>query len=146
MILRHALYRIAILTTALCCWGCGPGGDRAGVSGKITLDGQPLPSGSIAFEPIEGTQSPSAGAEIRDGSYAIDRDKGPTSGKFRVKINSQRKTGKKIAAGSPAPPGTLVDETVEAVPARYNKQSQLRAELKAGSNPVHFELTSSAAK
>ncbi len=64
------------------------------------------------------------------------------AGKYRVIIRSQRKTGKKIAAGSPAPPGTLVDETVEAVPDRYNKQSQLRAEVKVGNNPLNFELTS----
>jgi hypothetical protein len=116
--------------------------DRVAVSGKVTLDGQPVETGSISFVPIEGTQSPTAGAEIIDGEYEIPQAGGPKLGVFRVEIRSQRKTGKKIPAGSPAQPGTMVDETVEAIPRQYNKQSKLRAELKPGSNPLDYELTS----
>jgi hypothetical protein len=112
------------------------------VSGKVTLDGEPVETGSISFVPIEGTQSPTAGAEIIDGEYEIPSAGGPKLGVFRVEIRSQRKTGKKIQAGSPAPPGTMVDETVEAIPRQYNKQSKLRAELKPGANPLDYELTS----
>ena len=112
------------------------------VTGTVKLDGQPLESGRLTLVPIEGTQSPSAGAEIIDGEFEIDANKGPRVGAFRVEIRSQRPTGKKIAAGSPAPPGTMVDEMVEAVPARFNKESKLRADLKAGNNPLTFELQS----
>ncbi len=59
---RNSFRMISILTVVLFSWGCGSA-DRANVSGKVTLDGQPLETGSIAFEPIEGTQSPSAGAD-----------------------------------------------------------------------------------
>ena len=112
------------------------------VSGNITLDGKPVEEGAITFVPIEGTQSPSAGSDILDGGYDVPREKGPKVGVYRVEIRAQRKTGKKIAAGSPAPPGTMVDETVEAIPPAYNRESKLRAELKAGSNPLDFDLHS----
>jgi len=122
--------------------GCGADGDRGSVSGTIALDGKPLESGSINFAPAEGTQSPSAGAAIEGGKYEIPRDKGPMAGAFTVTIRAPRKTGKKVPAGSPFPPGTMVDETVEAVPAKFNVKSELRREVKAGSNTLNFELTS----
>jgi len=44
--------------------GCGPG--KAPVSGSVTLDGKPLPAGTIAFLPAKGQ---GASAEIKDGAY-----------------------------------------------------------------------------
>lgn len=119
---------------------CGCGDKTIAISGRVTLDGEALEAGSINFVPIEGTQSPGAGAVITKGAYEVPRDKGPLPGVYRVEIKAQRKTGKQIAAGSPAPPGTMVDEAVEAVPERYNKDSQLRLEVKAGANPGNFDL------
>ena len=136
---RATSCRLGIWILLLVAGGCS--GQRGGVAGKVTLDGAALETGSISFLPIEGTESPTAGAVITNGAYEIPRDKGPMPGIFRVEIRAQRKTGNKIPAGSPAPPGTLVDETVEAIPARYNKESTLRAEVKAGANPLNFELS-----
>jgi hypothetical protein len=131
---------LALLALALCL-GCARE-DRVAISGKVTLDGQPVEAGSISFVPIDGTQSPTAGAEIVDGDYEVAAAQGPRAGAFRVEIRSQRKTGRKIPVGSPAPPGTMADETVEAIPKQYNKQSKLRADLKQGNNPLDFTLTS----
>jgi hypothetical protein len=122
-------------------YGCGAGDKRAAVSGKVTLDGQAVESGSITFQPIEGTQGPSAGTAVTKGVYQIPRAQGPLPGVYRVEIYSQRKTGNKIPAGSPAPPGTLVEEVVEAVPARFNAQSTLRSEVRSGNNPLDFNLS-----
>src|SRR6266446_4970450 len=98
--------------------GCGSD-NRGAVSGKVTLDGQPLKKASIAFIPMEGTQSPSSGGTIENGTYAIERAKGPMAGSYRVEIRAPTATGKKILAGSPAPPGTMVDEVKEAVPCTW---------------------------
>jgi hypothetical protein len=122
--------------------GCAGGDKRAAISGRVTLDGQALEAGSISFQPIEGTQGPSAGAVIAKGSFDIPRARGPMAGVYRVEIHAPRQTGKKIAAGSPAPPGTMVDEVVEAVPARYNIQSTLRSEVTAGNNSLNYDLSS----
>ena len=132
---------MAPIALVLLLAGCGgDGANRGSVSGKVTLNGAALESGSISFVPIEGTQSPSSGATIANGSYEIPRDKGPMVGKYQVVITSSRKTGKKIAAGSPAPAGTMIEEVVEAVPAIYNVKSTLRGEVKPGSNTFDYEL------
>jgi hypothetical protein len=121
--------------------GCG-GGNRAAVRGKVTLDGQPVETGLISFIPAKGTKSPSAGAAIARGEYEVQGDNLPVPGSYRVEIKAQKKTGKKVPVGSPAPPGTMADETVEAIPARYNTKSTLREELKAGPNVLNFDLVS----
>ena len=63
-------------------------------------------------------------------------------GTARVEISSSKMTGKMIEVGSPMPPGTKIEETVEAVPAKYNKSSTLTVDIKAGANTHDFELMS----
>jgi len=36
----------------------------------------------------------------------------------------------------------MVEETIEAVPAKYNYKSELKQELKSGDNNINFEVTS----
>lgn len=50
--------------------GCG--GQTAKVSGKVTLDGNPLPGGQIWFLPVSGKGTPAMG-EINpdDGTYSV---------------------------------------------------------------------------
>jgi hypothetical protein len=121
--------------------GCGQGGDRwprEPVSGKVTLDGQPLDSGEIAFVP--SGDGPAAGGLIHKGKYAIGRSDGPVPGPHRVVITSAKPTGKKIK--DEADPKVLYDERAETLPARYNAQSELTAEVKpGGGNTFDFELT-----
>jgi hypothetical protein len=121
--------------------GCGQSADhwpRQPVSGKVTVDGQPLDSGEIAFVP--GGDGPAAGGLIQNGKYAIGRGDGPVPGPHRVLITSAKPTGKKIK--DEADPKVLYDERAETIPARYNAQSQLTAEVKpGGSNTFDFALT-----
>jgi len=114
------------------------------VRGTVKLDGQPLDNGSITFIPVDPTKGNTAGATISNGSYQIQGDNLPPPGAYRVEIRSQKKTGKMIPAGSPAPPGTMVEETVSAIPDKYNKASTLQSEFKTGSNTFDFDLTSDA--
>jgi len=124
-------------------YGCGPSGGprRASVEGTVTLDGEPIEHGSIAFYPDGDTEGMVAGGEIRDGRYSISADKGPVIGQNRIEIHASRKTGKKI----PDPyggPGQTIDESVEAVPECYNAKSTLRREVQPGSNVFDCELSS----
>lgn len=123
---------------------CGCGGDNAGrlpIKGQVTLDGQPLERGSIAFVPEEGKASFSAGATITQGAYEIDRAKGLPPGTYKVVINAVKKTGKKVSnpLDANAPPH---DEEVEAVPEKYNKKSALKADVKTDTRELDFSLTS----
>lgn len=123
--------------------GCGQDGpERGAVHGKVTLDGQPVEEGSIAFVPSGTNAGPAAGGTISGGEFSISEDAGPILGTNLVQIRWSRKTGKKVPAGSPAPAGTMVEEIVEAIPAKYNSQSTLEKQIEAGDNEINFELTS----
>jgi hypothetical protein len=110
--------------------------------GRVALDGKPVETGSITFVPVEDTPSADSGGAIERGAYSLPRSVNFKPGVFRVEIRSQKKTGNRIPAGSPAPPGTLVDEVVEIIPEKYNAASMLRVEVKPGSNTFDFALDS----
>lgn len=60
--------------------GCG--GGKGTVSGTVTLDGQPLPVGNIAFLPSQG---PGASGRIEDGKYSV---KGVPAGQVTVTVET----------------------------------------------------------
>jgi len=119
--------------------GCGSSSDRTALEGAVTFDGEPLPKGSITFLPQSGTSGPAAGGKIEDGRFEIDREGGTFVGTFAVKITATRKTGRKVKTLI----GTVVDGEEQYVPARYNSQSELTAEVTAeGPNRFEFALDS----
>ncbi|MBN2292516.1 MAG: hypothetical protein JXM70_08835 [Pirellulales bacterium] len=126
------------LFSLLALIGCGGADNRAGVSGKVLLDGRPVAKGTISFIPVEGTEGPTSGGDIINGEYAVTSDKGVAVGKNRVIIRSVVKSGRKINMGN----GDVDDEWVQMIPARYNKQSDLICIIQAGSNQQDFELQS----
>jgi hypothetical protein len=127
-----------LLTLALLV-GC-TNSDRESLQGTVTLDGYPLAEGAISFRPQPGTQGPTAGAKIKDGTFTIASEEGTFTGTFRVEITASRKTGQQR---SDQITGTMVDEYEQYLPARYNKESELIAEVtKGGKNEFPFELRS----
>jgi hypothetical protein len=135
-----ALSGLALLMGAALL-GCGNAdAGRAAVSGKVAFDGQPLPTGQIAFEP----QGPGRFgiAQIVDGAYQMPSQQGPTPGKYIVRITADRPSGKPAAA--PPAGGRPAGESYEQyIPAKYNERSELSIEIAAGATAVHdFDLTS----
>ena len=59
-------------------------------------------------------------------------------GKYRVEISWRKPTGRKIPS---ADPGVIIDETREAVPAKYNSESTLTVEIGSGDVEQNFVLT-----
>jgi len=134
-----------VVSVCLVSLGCGSGGSGPTlhkVSGTVSLDGAAIETGSITFIPSGGTSGPTGGSNLDAGGYAVPAAKGLAAGTYRVEIRSQRATGKKVKAQSPAPPGTMIDEMVEAIPETYNTASVLEAEIPAPSNQLDFELKS----
>ncbi len=135
-------FAIPVLLAFSLLSGCGPSGPARGeIHGRVMLDGQPIERGSINFIPMDGTQGPTSGGTIQNGEYHIDAEKGPFPGMHRVEIHARRKTGKQI----PMPfgkSGELTDETAEALPSRYHKDSMLIQKVEGGSNLVDFKLDS----
>lgn len=121
------------------CLGCG--GNLTTVEGNVTFDGQPVEQGSIVFEPADGV-GPAVGGTIEHGKYQLGSEGGMVSGKKIVRISAVGSTGKKIEAGPPEPPGTLVDEVRQYIPSTYNENSTLAIDVAAGKVTHHFELLS----
>ena len=127
------------LLCVLCGWaGCG--GSEATVRGVVTLDGQPLADGIISMVPVDG-QGATAGDAIKNGKYSLTT----TPGAKRVEITANKVVGRRQAyEGDPNSPWMDIVEPI--VPPRYNRQSELTCELKAGGNGgVNFDLLSAGA-
>jgi len=119
--------------------GCGSSG-RDGIAGTVTLDGKPLEKGYVTFRPQSGTASPSAGANVTDGRFSVAAEGGLLPGKFRVEITASRLTNKR--AVDPFS-GKMVTLEEQYIPAKYNSESKLEAEVRSsGPNRADFALTS----
>jgi hypothetical protein len=122
-------------TVAATVVGCTSETGHGTVDGTVTLDGQPLQTGLIRFEPADG-QTPTADAMITNGSFTV---KAPV-GEKRVSISGPKVVGKRKAYESPDSP--TLDIVEELLPARYNVQSTLTLTVEEGKQSKNFELES----
>jgi hypothetical protein len=134
---NRAFWCVGLAALLIGAAGC-EGAKRGAVCGQVTLDGQPVDGGEIRFIPAVGIP---AWAKIAKGRYAIGGSAGPSIGEARVEIRQARKTGKSIPAAPPAPPNAMIEQTVEAIPARYNLRSELTAKIEPGNNVADFALS-----
>lgn len=118
--------------------GCGsnPLGRRA-VSGQVTLNGVPIESGSIDFQPLQGG-GVGSGAVITDGSYTIDEEQGLPTGKYKVTVFASDPNAQLLPPGAmpgdelpPSPPPKQV------VPPDWNETIEVKAE---GPVELNFEI------
>jgi hypothetical protein len=141
-------FRVALIVCVCPCLvvaGCGQkysGGKRFPLSGKVTFNGEPIDLGSISFIPLENGQRVSGGT-ISDGAYAVPEAHGANAGKYRVEIRWQKKTGKKVRKQIDSA-GTIVEDDVraEGLPAEFNTDSTLTAEVSATHTRFDFHLKS----
>lgn len=143
--LKWFLFSITVSFLTVPLSGCSqPASDaleRAAISGQVNLKGTPVEEGMIIFAPVAPNVGPSTGAKISNGVYSISQDSGPVVGTNRVEITAYQKTGRKIEAGTPNPPGTMVDELKPIIPKEYNTKSRLTAQVKSGkNNNIDFDL------
>jgi hypothetical protein len=119
--------------------GCNP--PLIEVQGEVQLDGTPVETGSISFEPANG-QGSEFGAAILAGRYQALAPPSAGPGTHIVRIRASRPTGRQIPAGPPHPPSFMIDE-LKPVSAAYNVKSTLTADLtQEGPNRVDFSLES----
>jgi hypothetical protein len=132
----------AVMMASVPSSGCGKGDelDRQSVSGTVTLDGKPLPKGEIQFHPAAENLPVATGSSIVDGQFSIARDQGPTPGPYKVSISAVSGKPPELIGGMPSGAGT---PNKELIPAKYNSQSTLTADVKTGgTNNFPFELSS----
>lgn len=136
---RLSLLGLVLAAVAVLSAGCD-NNRRKGVEGMVTLDGAPLADGYVKLLPQEGTAGPAAGAEIKDGRFSIDVTKGTFTGLFRVEITATR-----LSSRTNIDPDTGEKHSLreQYLPARYNTESQLTAQIKDDqANRLEFNLTS----
>ena len=147
--------RIGIVGAFVLCigfLGCGggpayDGPERASVSGKVTLDGAPVESGSITFIP-EDSASRTISAPIGGGAYLLSEGHGPNLGAYKVSISVPKKTETSAADETNRPDENDPDayrrrkEPEETLPAKYNSETELKVDVQSGDNTFDFVLQS----
>jgi hypothetical protein len=124
----HLAFSLGVFLIAGCT--AGDGKPRVALEGRVTLNGKEIPNGLVSLIPSDPTGE-TAVAMIENGKYVIDSTAGPTPGKYKVLVESQQPTGRKVRDADN--PGAKVDELREIVPAKYNVQSTLEIEIGPGS-------------
>jgi hypothetical protein len=125
--------RHCILLIGLGLSGCGHANlTVAPVSGTVTLDGAPLKSASVTFQPKEGGR-PSFGVTNDQGRYVLEyslQELGAEVGACTVRITTENR-GDDSGAKS----------TKELVPKRY-RTSPIEVQVESKSNTIDIPLTS----
>ena len=123
-----------ILIGCLVCCGCSRS-NRATVSGSVTVDGEPAKVGAISFFAVDN-KAPTAGAQIVDGTYSAE----VTPGMCMVQVRVSKIVGEKKLYDTPNSPVRKV--WAEVLPAKYNDNTELKLEVKQGSNTQDYHLKS----
>lgn len=125
--LRQVPYFVLLLGMALL--GCGSGDDTPPlgyVSGTITLDGQPLEGVIVAFKPDVGRAA--IGTTDAEGKYTLEFSYGVS--------------GCKVGPCSVYLEWPLGSTKAKALSPKYTTKSELKADVKEGSNTLDFALQS----
>ena len=119
-------------------------------TGLVTLDGQPLAEAVITFEADDGQFS--YAKTDSSGRYVLQFDtvkRGVTPGKKTVRISTTRKILGLNAEEESAPAGEGTEEAgakptngAEKVPAKFNRQSELKVEVTEEQTQYDFDLKS----
>jgi hypothetical protein len=144
------LRRLTILAAlAVLPAGCGGGSYKtAAVSGRVTLNGQPLADAAVMFNPVAtpGNVNPgpgSTGVTDADGRYTLTivgkTTKGAVVGKNKVEI-----TMMKHDSADPADDKPQRSKPSVKIPVRYHsKDSKLECDVPSGgTDSANFDLTS----
>jgi len=119
------------------CVLSGCGSQYATVTGRVTLDGRPLPNATISFIPEDEGGHPSFGRTGTDGTYTLQethRLNGALPGKYTVRITTYVEGNPDVDPPIPTVP--------ERVPPRYNIETELAEEVKLEENVLDFPLDS----
>lgn len=120
--------------------GCGGQGGVEGyaVSGKVTIDGEPIPQGSVTFIAADGA-TPTGGGTITDGVYTAPSV--PPGEKIVLVLGTKVVGQEPSLAGVPDSAPRDVVETV--TPPAYNAASAtpLKASITGPQQDLNFDLT-----
>ncbi|MBA2115758.1 hypothetical protein [Bremerella alba] len=119
--IESVVLMLCVSVSTLFLSGCGGAVDplnRQAISGEVTLNDQPLDTGSISFDPQDRDQGRPGGATILDGKFSVESERGLPPGTYTVRINSADATAE--AAGEPGESRRLAKERI---PTQWNSKS-----------------------
>jgi|KBSSwiStaDraftv2_1062776.scaffolds.fasta_scaffold1411791_1 hypothetical protein len=138
------LLRILLLAS-LGLGGCAADEYRAlnlvDVSGTVTLDGKPLAGAKVSF--FGEDKRDAIGVTDANGRYTLMYDSkkaGATQGPKVVRITQ---ADVNVEGANPDPPTSGEGAVKEPIPARYNRNSELKADVTPSSKTFDFPLKSS---
>jgi hypothetical protein len=115
--------------------GCDNGPVVSSVHGKVTLDGAPLANANLLFSPEKAGRS-SLGRTDANGEYKLlfnTETDGALVGKMKVRITTAEEYTDSRDRTRLRP---------EKLPAKYNEQSELTADVELKDNVINFDLQS----
>jgi hypothetical protein len=120
--------------------GCGDGVPykHGTARGQVTIDGAPVPKGTITFSPAGPGQGPVTGAPLADGKYVCGK---VPLGEHVVTFHAEAAEPTQILDRAT---GAMRTVPKDILPERY--RTGLRATIHEGENPLDFSLLSSEAK
>ena len=135
---KHAGFGAVLLLVFLAI-GCGDNRE-AKVVGRVTIDGEPLTHGTVAFLAGSKTNAPAAtGAIQSDGSYCVQTGQSGKliSGEYAARVTASEPSIPDPEGGPPTP-GALI------TPVRYAdiRTSGLRYNIRSGENVIDIALVS----
>jgi hypothetical protein len=158
-----AIMAVPSLLVMTSCGGVDDGlGKRYSVSGNVTYNGNPLAKGKISFVPEEATGVGASGI-IENGSYKLStgaENDGARAGKYKVTVTAKEDSVEKAKADFAKVnkgtdpnyvPGRFLGradaEAKSLIPTGYGdpRTTNLKAEVKEGSNSIPFELSDTGA-
>lgn len=136
--------------------GCGAGGPAtAPVTGKVTMDGDPVPNALVTFV-AKDKGSAATGMTDASGQYSLSTagKEGAILGSYTVKVTSTQAPAASatevrsdsaeyanMATGDYAAQSEA-QSVKEAIPAKYNSKSELTCEVTSGSNTFDIAMES----
>jgi hypothetical protein len=130
--MRSRAFPFCVPVCCLILVGCGRSDvpELGGVSGTITVDGEPLADATVMFQPERGR--PSFSVTDASGNYRMEyvaNEPGVLLGRNTVVITTQKidDSGRVVVR--------------EWLPKRYHEETELSAEIVPGDNDVDFDLT-----
>jgi len=134
---RKTSVAVTVLFVGSAGVGCG-GADKpfktARLAGTVKIDGESIENGTISFVPEDG-QSPTTGAVIQGGKYAVEVPLGRT----KILISAVRGTGRMQKAYD-TPDSPTMEITEEVIPARYNVATTLEHDVTEKKSDLDFDL------
>ena len=117
------------------CAGRGLWASDGTITGVVTIDGQPLDKGVISYVPADSQGQPVT-VNIVNGKYTLQA---PTGQKY-VQVSAPTVVDRRKEYDGPDAP--LVEITDERLPPKYNSQTELTFEVKAGDNAKDWAVKS----